>query len=74
MEKFKRWLTYRLVKLASQLDGEMFIHLCGVAMLAQHRQAIVALEEVIRGTGRLEQEHDYYYNHENEEQDYDTVH
>lgn len=63
----KRWLTFHLVKVASQLDGELFMRLCEVAVLAHHRENI---EEAIRDALRLEQEHDYDYNHEDE--DYET--
>jgi 3-methyladenine DNA glycosylase Tag len=60
----KRWLTFHLVKVASQLDGELFMRLCEVAVIAHHRDKI---EEAIRDALRLEQEHDYDYNHEREE-------
>lgn len=70
MDKFKRWLTFHLVKVASQLDGEMFMRLCEVAVLAQHREAIETAAEMIRDAARLEQEHDYDYNFEDE--NYDT--
>jgi len=60
----KSWLTYNLVKLASQLDGELFIRLCELAVMTFHRDKI---EEAIRDAMRLEQEHDYEYNNEREE-------
>ena len=66
----KRWLTFHLVKIASQLDGELFMRLCEVAVYAKHRDAIEAAKEAIQDVIRLEQEHDYDYNHERE--DYDT--
>ena len=69
-ERVKRWLTFKLVTLASQLDGEMFMRLCEVAVMAHHKEAIAEVEEIIRDAMRLEQEHEYYYNHE--EEDYDT--
>lgn len=62
----KRWLTYRLVQIASQLDGEMFMRLCEVAVVAHHMEEI----EIIRDAMRLEQEH-YYDNHERETDDTD---
>lgn len=63
MDKFKRWLTFHLVKIASQLHGEMFMRLCEVAVIAHHKDKI---EEAIRDAMRLEQEHDYDYNYEEE--------
>jgi hypothetical protein len=70
MDGFRSWLTFKLVKLASQLHGEMFMRLCEVAVLAKHREAIEATLDALR----LEQEHDYDYNHENEEHEHDTFH
>ena len=66
MERINRWLTFRLVSLAAKLHWGMFIRLCETAIIAHHRDKI---EEAIRDAMRLEQEHDYYYNHED---DYDT--
>jgi hypothetical protein len=63
MDKFKGWLTFQLVKIASQLHGEMFMRLCEVAVIAHHKDKI---EEAIRDAMRLEQEHDYDYNYEEE--------
>lgn len=65
----KRWLTFRLVQIASQLDGELFMRLCEVAVLAKYRDSF---EEALRDAMRLEQEHDYYYNHEREDDDTDS--
>lgn len=62
----KSWLTFQLVKIASQLDGELFTRLCEVAVIAHHREAIEAALEAARDAARLEQEHDYDYNHEEE--------
>ncbi len=66
----KSWLTYNLTKLAAMLDGELFMRLCEVAVMAKYRGVV----EDALATLRLEQEHDYDYNHENEDQEYDTVH
>ena len=62
----KSWLTYNLTKLAAQLDGELFMRLCEVAVYAKHRDAIEAAKEAMQDVIRLEQEHDYDYNHEEE--------
>ena len=62
----KSWLTYNLVKLAAMLDGELFMRLCEVAVVAKYRDVV----EDALATLRLEQEHDYEYN--NEREDYDT--
>ena len=62
----KSWLTFHLVKIASQLDGELFTRLCEVAVIAHHREAIEAALEAARDVMRLEQEHDYDYNYEEE--------
>lgn len=67
----KRWLTFQLVKIASQLDGELFIRLCEVAVYAKYKDEIEYVKEAIQDVMRLEQEHDYDYNHERE--DYDTT-
>lgn len=64
----KSWLTYNLVKLAAMLDGELFMRLSEVAVMAKYRGVV----EDALATLRLEQEHDYEYN--NEREDYDTVH
>ena len=61
MSRAKRWLTYKLVTIASQLDGELFMRLCEVAVMVKHLDQMDVM--------RLEQEHDYDYNHE---EDYDT--
>lgn len=66
-DKFRSWLTFQLVKIASQLHGDMFMRLCEVAVIAHHKDKI---EEAIRDAMRLEQEHDYDYNHEEE---YDEI-
>jgi hypothetical protein len=66
----KSWLTYNLTKLAAQLDGELFMRLCEVAVYAKHKDAIEAAKEAMLDVIRLEQEHDYDYN--NEREDYDT--
>lgn len=60
----KRWLTFHLVKTASQLDGELFMRLCEVAVMAKYLDQMDVM--------RLEQEHDYYYNHERETDDTDS--
>ncbi len=52
------------------LDGELFMRLCEVAVMAKYRGVV----EDALATLRLEQEHDYEYNNENEDQEYDTVH
>jgi hypothetical protein len=69
MERIKWWLTFRLVQIASQLDGELFMRLCEVAVLAKYRDSF---EEALRDAMRIEQEHDYYYNHEREDNDTDS--
>lgn len=68
----KRWLTYKMVVIAAQLDGGMFLRLCEVAIIAHYKEE---LEDVVAML-RLEQEHDYYYNHEGEydDTDSDTTH
>ena len=71
MERIKSWLTFRLVQIASQLDGELFMRLCEVAVLAKYRDSF---EEALRDAMRIEQEHDYEYNNENEEHEHDTFH
>lgn len=43
----KSWLTFHLVKLAAQLDGELFMRLCEVAVYAKHRDAIEAAKEAM---------------------------
>lgn len=74
----KSWLTFQLVKIASQLDGELFTRLCEVAVIAHHREAIeAALEaalEAAQDAMRLEQEHDYDYNYEREDNAKPTTH
>lgn len=63
----KSWLTFHLVKLAAQLDGELFMRLCEVAVYAKYKDEIEYVKETIQDVMRLEQEHDYDYNHEREE-------
>jgi hypothetical protein len=63
MDKFKSWLTYNLVKLAAQLDGELFMRLCEVAVTAKYKDMVEDALAVLR----LEQEHDYDYNYERED-------
>jgi hypothetical protein len=70
-ERFKRWLTYKLVTIAAQLHWPMFIKLAEVAVMAHHKEAIAEVEEAIRDAMRLEQEHEYYYNQQ-QEQEYDA--
>lgn len=70
----KSWLTYNLTKLASQLDGELFMRLCEVAVYAKHMEAIEAAKESIRDAIRLQQEYDYGYNHEREDNAKPTTH
>jgi hypothetical protein len=73
MRRVKRWLTYKLVTIASQLDGELFMRLCEVAVMAKYLDQM-EIE-------RLEQEH-YYDNQEenyndadsNDDTTYDSVH
>jgi len=65
----KSWLTFQLVKIAAQLDGELFTRLCEVAVIAHHREAIEAAKEAMQDVIRLEQEHDYDYNYEEEYND-----
>lgn len=69
MGGFKSWLTYNLTKLAAQLDGELFMRLCEVAVYAKHRDAIEAAKEAMQDVIRLQQEHDYDYNYEREYND-----
>jgi hypothetical protein len=64
MEPVRRWLAFKLVQIANRLHGELFMRLCEVAVMAKY------LDQM--DTQRLEQEHDYYYNHERE--DYGTFH
>jgi hypothetical protein len=66
MGGIKSWLTYNLTKLAAMLDGELFMRLCEVAVYAKHRDAIEAAKEAMLDAMRLEQEHDYDYNNEEE--------
>jgi hypothetical protein len=67
----KRWLTYRLVQIASQLDGELFMRLCEVAVLAKYRDSF---EEALRDAMRLEQEHAHDHDYYNEREDNGTFH
>ena len=66
-ERVKRWLTFKLVTVAAQLHWPMFIKLAEVAVRAHHREAIAEVEEIIRDAMRLEQEHEYYYNQQENE-------
>jgi hypothetical protein len=63
------WLREKLALgfmfMAMKTDYDTFVSMCDVVMFAEH------IEE-IRDAMRLEQEHDYYYNHESE--DNDTFH
>jgi len=59
----KSWLTFKLVQIASQLDGELFMRLCEVAVMAKYLDQMDVM--------RLEQEHEYDYNHEEEYNDTD---
>lgn len=68
MEKIKRWLTFKLVQIAAQLDGELFMRLCEIAVMAKY---LAQMDP--KDIERLEQEHDYEYNNE-KEQDHDTMH
>jgi hypothetical protein len=68
----KSWLTFQLVKIASQLDGELFTRLCEVAVIAHHREAIENIKEVMEDVMRLEQEHAHDHDYYNEREDYDT--
>ena len=70
----KSWFTYNLVKLAAMLDGELFMRLCEVAVYAKHRDAIEAAKEAMLDVMRLEQEHEYDYNHEREDNANPTTH
>ena len=65
----KSWLTFHLVKIASQLDGELFTRMCEVTVIAHHREAIEAALEAARDVMRLEQEHDY----DNQEGNYNEI-
>lgn len=67
MGSIKSWLTFHLVKIASQLDGELFMRMCEVVVMAKHL-AQTDPSDIMR----LEQEHDYYYNHEREDDDADS--
>lgn len=60
----KRWLTFHLVKTASQLDGELFMRLCEVAVMAKYLDQMDVM--------RLEQEHAHDHDYYNEREDYDT--
>ena len=59
MEPVRRWLAFKLVQIANRVHGELFMRLCEVAVMAKFLDQMDAQ--------RLEQEHDYYYNHEREE-------
>ena len=67
----KSWLTYNLVKLAAQLDGELFMRLCEVAVYAQYKDKIEYVKEALQDVMRLEQEH-YYDNQEENYNDTDS--
>lgn len=62
----KSWLTFHLVKIASQLDGELFTRLCEVTVMAKYLDQMDVM--------RLQQEHDYDYNHEREDNAKPTTH
>lgn len=69
MSGFKSWLTYNLIKIAAQLDGELFMRLCEVAVYAKYKDEIENIKEAMQDVIRLEQEHYYDYNHEREDND-----
>jgi hypothetical protein len=64
------WLREKLALgfmfMAMKTDYDTFVKMCDVVVFAEHIETL----EDIRDAMRLEQEHDYYYNHESE--DYDT--
>jgi hypothetical protein len=60
----KSWLTFKLVQIAAQLDGELFMRLCEVAVMAKYLDQMDVM--------RLEQEHDHDQDYYNEREDYDT--
>ena len=64
MEPVRRWLAFKLVQIANRVHGELFMRLCEVAVMAKFLDQMDAQ--------RLEQEHDYYYNHERETDDTDS--
>ena len=55
----KRWLTYKLTTIASQLDGELFIRLCEVAVILHHRKTIEeTIEEAVALVNYLQEQDD----------------
>jgi hypothetical protein len=64
IDNAKSWLTFHLVKVASQLDGELFMRLCEVAVMAKYLDQMDVM--------RLEQEHAHDQDYYNEREDYDT--
>lgn len=72
MSGFKSWLTYNLVKIAAQLDGELFMRLCEVAVYAKYKDEIEYVKEAVKDVMRLEQEHAHDHDYYNEREDYDT--
>ena len=64
MDEFKAWITYRLVKLASQLHGGMFMRMCEVAVMAKYLDQMDVM--------RLEQEHAHDQDYYNEREEYDA--
>ena len=66
MEPVRRWLAFKLVQIASQLHGEMFMRLCEVAVMAKY---LDKMDEQ-----RLEQEHAHDHDYYNEREDYGTFH
>ena len=67
MSRAKRWLTYKLLTLASQLDGELFMRLCEVAVYAKYKDEIDDLKEAL--LIQLEEQTDDY-----DSTTYDSVH
>lgn len=63
----KSWLTYKLLTLASQLDGELFMRLCEVAVYAKYKDEIDDLKEAL--LIQLEEQTDDY-----DSTTYDSVH
>lgn len=60
----KSWLTFKMVQIASQLDGELFMRLCEVAVMAKY------LDQM--DVERLEQEYAHDHDYYNEREEYDT--
>ena len=63
----KSWLTYKLLTFASQLDGELFMRLCEVAVYAKYKDEIDDLKEAL--LIQLEEQTDDY-----DSTTYDSVH